>query len=279
MKIIRYVRRKFQKAARAKVQDRRRARARREIYDSFSGKADEITRAQWPISLESPTAFYLKCCHYFATNLPEQLREHRCYFGQKGRGFGEDAFHTMWYLLFQEFRPSSFLEIGVFRGQTLSLAALLARQQGRACLVQGISPFAAAGDGVSRYRQRHDYQSDTLGNFTRFELPKPSLLKAYSTDADAAQLIRSRTWDIIYIDGNHDYEVAKQDWELCAQNVTPGGIIVLDDSGLTTSYQAPRFFATGGHAGPSRLAAEIRRAEFAEILQVGHNRVFQKLPA
>ncbi len=279
MKIIRFIRRKFQKAERAKVQDGRRARVRGKIFGLFAGQAKEITRADWPASLENPTTFYLQCCHYFSTNLPEELREHRRYFGQKGRGFGEDAFHTMWYLLFQEFRPASFLEIGVFRGQTLSLAALLARQHSRPCLVQGISPFAAAGDGVSRYRRRHDYQADTLENFTRFGLPAPSLLKAYSTDSAAAQLIRSRHWDIIYIDGNHDYEVARQDWELCAPQVLPGGIIVLDDSGLTTRYQAPPFFATGGHAGPSRLAAEINRAHFAEILQVGHNRVFQKLPA
>jgi len=32
------------------------------------------------------------------------------------RGFGENAFHTMWYLLLEEFKPATFLEIGVFRG-------------------------------------------------------------------------------------------------------------------------------------------------------------------
>jgi hypothetical protein len=278
MKIIRYVRRRFQRVARAKAQDVRRDRVRREVFSRFSGKAGEITRAQWPGSIQDPTAFYFQCCHYFAANLPEELREHRRYFGQKGRGFGEDAFHTMWYLLFREFRPASFLEIGVFRGQTLSLAALLGRQLGRECFVQGISPFSAAGDGVSRYRRRHDYHGDTLKNFEHFSLPRPSLLKAYSTDAAARQLVTSRAWDIIYIDGNHDYEVAKQDWELCAQQVLPGGLIVLDDAGLATRYQAPPFYSTAGHSGPSRLAQEIDRSKFAEILQVGHNRVFQKLP-
>ena len=277
MKIIRFVRRKFQKAARASVQDVRRARVRGEIYGRFSGKAGEITRDQWPESVKNPTAFYLRCCHYFAENLPEELREHRRYFGQKGRGFGEDAFHTMWYLLFQEFRPASFLEIGVFRGQTLSLASLLSRHFKTECFIQGISPFSAAGDGVSRYRQRHDYQADTLENFSRFSLPLPALLKAYSTDAAAQKLVASRRWAIIYIDGNHNYEIARKDWELCSQNLLPGGLIVLDDAGLSTGYQAPPFFSTGGHAGPSRLAAEINRSQFAEIFQVGHNRVFQKI--
>jgi hypothetical protein len=44
------------------------------------------------------------------------LREPRHYFNQCRRGFGEDAFHAMWFLLFRQFRPVSFLEIGVYRG-------------------------------------------------------------------------------------------------------------------------------------------------------------------
>ena len=81
---------------------------------------------------------------------------------------------------------------------------------------------------------------------------------------------------MIYIDGNHDYPVARADWELCAAQLSPGGIIVLDDAGLGTAFRPPAF-ATGGHPGPSRLAQEIDRRAFAEILQVGHNRVFQKV--
>ena len=170
---------------------------------------------------------------------------------------------------------ATFLEIGVYRGQTISLASLLARQQGVPCRVQGISPFSPAGDTVSKYLARVDYLQDTLSHFQKFSLPQPSLLKAFSTDAEAVALIRSQPWDMIYIDGNHDYEVVCQDWEVCSQSAKTGGIIVLDDSGLTTAYRPP-LFATAGHPGPSRLAREIDRGAFPEILQVGHNRVFQK---
>jgi predicted O-methyltransferase YrrM len=144
------------------------------------------------------------------------------------------------------------------------------------CLVQGISPFSSAGDAVSQYRRDVDYHDDTLKNFARFNLSPPALLKAFSTDDSAKKLIASRAWSFIYIDGNHDYEIAHADWELCAAHLRPGGLIVLDDSGLTTKY-APPIFATGGHPGPSRLAQEIDRTRFREILQVGHNRVFQKI--
>jgi hypothetical protein len=53
-------------------------------------------------------------------------------------------------------------------------------------------------------------------------------------------------------------------------------VIVLDDSGLTTAYRPP-LFATGGHPGPSRLASELDRSRFREVLQVGHNRAFERI--
>jgi hypothetical protein len=102
------------------------------------------------------------------------------------------------------------------------------------------------------------------------------LLKADSTAAAALERIASRHWSGIYIDGNHDYEVAKADWTACSAAVAKGGVIVLDDAALGTAYRPPSF-GFGGHPGPSRLAAEIDRTGFREILQVGHNRVFQRV--
>jgi hypothetical protein len=204
-----------------------------------------------------------------------ELRNHRKYFAEAGRGFGEEAFHVLWHLLSHELRPLEFLEIGVYRGQVLSLVSLLQRRLGLQGRVTGISPFLPAGDSVSQYRKDIDYLEDTLANFEHFGLPRPELLKAFSTDAEARDRVWSRPWDLIYIDGNHDDEVVRADWELCAGQVRPGGMIVLDDSGLTTSYEPPAF-ATKGHPGPSRLASELDRVRFEEVLQVGHNRVFQK---
>jgi hypothetical protein len=218
----------------------------------------------------------LRAFLYFHRRLPAPLQAHRRYFSTGRRGFGEDAFHTMWFLLRREFVWESFLEIGVFRGQTLSLCALLSRLNHQPCEAQGISPFSSLGDSVSRYQRHVDYREDTLANFDHFGLPHPQLLKAYSTDAVALERIASRNWSGIYIDGNHDYEVAKADWNACSAAVVKGGVIVLDDSALGTAYRPPSF-AFGGHPGPSRLAAEIDRTGFREILRVGHNRSFQRV--
>jgi len=226
-------------------------------------------------SLKDPDSYYLQAFQDFHRAVPEQLRKHREYFQQERRGFGEDAFHTMWWRLFRKFQPANFLEIGVYRGQVLSLISLLAKIEGRDCRVTGISPFSSAGDSVSNYRKDLDYLQDTLANFKQFGLSEPELVNAYSTDPAALEVMRSREWDMIYIDGNHDYDVVLKDWAACSEAVKPGGIIVLDDSGLTTSYRPPPF-STAGHPGPSRLASEIDRGGFEEILQVGHNRVFQR---
>jgi hypothetical protein len=120
------------------------ARARWTVRRQFDGTVEEITRADWADSLRNPTAFYIKCCHYFDHRLPAEFRAHRAYFTRNNRSFGEDAFHAMWFLLFREFRPAAFLEIGVYRGQSLSLASLLACHFKLDCSVQGISPFSSA---------------------------------------------------------------------------------------------------------------------------------------
>lgn len=175
-----------------RLKARRATRERRRLRENFAGVTVEIARADWLQSLSDPTGFYLRCCHFFDRELPEEFRRHREYFAQNRRGFGEDAFHAMWFLLFREFRPESFLEIGVFRGQSQSLAAMLARHFKLNCLVQGISPFSPAGDAITKYRGDVNYFDDTLKNFAHFSLPVPGLLKAFSTDATAGKLVASR---------------------------------------------------------------------------------------
>lgn len=251
-------------------------RAKRLVLGLSPQPEPDIGRADWEESLRDPTGFYLRAFRYFSRQLPAPLQEHRRYFATGGRGFGEDAFHVMWFLLHREFRWESFLEIGVFRGQTLSLCTLLSKLNDQPCDAHGISPFSNVGDAVTRYPERVDYLADTLANFDHFRLPHPALLKAYSTDAVALELIASRPWSGIYIDGNHDYEVVRADWNACSAAVAKGGVIVLDDSALGTEYRPPAF-AFAGHPGPSRLAEDIDRKRFPEILRVGHNRVFQRV--
>ena len=218
---------------------------------------------------------YAYSLYYFDHYLPPAIRAHRRYFAAAGRGYGEDAFHAMWYLLLQESRPASALEIGVFRGQIITLWKLLSRHFNFACSIGCVSPFTAAGDTVSQYLKGVDYYEDTLISHRHFSLSLPDFCRNFSTEPEARRFIQSRQWALIYIDGNHDYPVARQDWETCSQTLPPGGIMVLDDAALQTDFQPP-CFSNAGHPGPSQVAAEISAAVYQEIFFVGHNRVFMK---
>jgi predicted O-methyltransferase YrrM len=249
-------------------------RALREVLRTPALSEDALE--DWSRSLGDPDSYYLQCVRVFHSAMfPTRLKAHREFFQTAGRGFGEDAFHVMWWILFRRLRPERFLEIGVYRGQSLSLASLLQQELGIDGIVTGVSPFLPSGDAVSSYRKDVDYLADAQANFAHFRLPEPELVRAFSTEDIAVERVQRELWDAIYIDGNHDYEVAKADWTLCASCVRPGGVIVLDDSALGKDYHPPAF-ATGGHPGPSRVAAEIDPAHFREVLRVGHNRVFQK---
>jgi hypothetical protein len=249
--------------------------ARRDERRILGGK-DTVELDDFGASLVHPDAYYAAAHRFFHGQFHPELRTHRDFFRQERRGFGEDAFHVMWWLLLSKSRPASFLEIGVYRGQILSLAALAARLEGYPCEVHGISPLSRAGDSVSTYLDLDDYETDIRSHFQHFALPEPRLIKALSNEPAAVRHIQGRLWDVIYIDGCHDEEVCRADWELCSGAVAPGGLIVLDDSGLGTDYHPPRF-ASGGHPGPSAVAAQIDHTMFTEILQVGHNRVLRRI--
>jgi hypothetical protein len=250
--------------------------ARNRLLKNINQEQTEVALEDWNRSLTDPTGYYIDCFRFFHCGAPDYLCQHRAYFSKKRRGFGEDAFHMMWWMLFGRFRIMEFLEIGVYRGQTLSLAGLLQREQyGVQGFLAGISPFEPAGDSVSRYPTEIDYLSDTRKNFASFGLTEPVLFKGYSTQPEAVSMIHSRAWDCVYIDGSHDETVVKSDWQHSAEAVRSGGLIVLDDSALGTNY-APPIFASKGHPGPSHVANQIDSNGFTEILRVGHNRVFQK---
>lgn len=214
--------------------------------------------------------------HYQHQLSPVELQRHRAYFKKQQRGFGEDAFHAMWFLLMREYRPYNCLEIGVYRGQVISLWAIISKKLDFSCNIHGIAPFEPAGDQVSDYLKNIDYQNDTLKHHAHFDLKKPLLLKAFSTDRVAQDFIRAKKWDLIYIDGNHNYDVVLADYNICRDNLTEGGLLVMDDSSLYQDFRPP-LFSFAGHPGPSRIVNELAMKELVFLGGVGHNNVFMKL--
>lgn len=210
--------------------------------------------------------------------LPAEIKGHRAYFREDARGFGEDAFHAMWNKLIEEFNPHRLLEIGVYRGQVLSLWSLIAQRFGIPIDAWGVSPLTSVGDSVSSYLQNLDYKRDIERNFEHFKLGSPNLVKGLSQDDDVRHFIKSLEWDLIYIDGSHDVDIVEADVALAQSVLRPGGLLIMDDASLFSSFDPPDF-AFRGHPGPSRVAASPdSMGNLTLIGTCGHNRVFQLQP-
>jgi hypothetical protein len=213
--------------------------------------------------------------HYFIYKLPKEIQNHRIFFSKSNRGFGEDAFHAMWFHIFRDFKPINCLEIGVYRGQTLSLWALLSDFFNIESNLAGISPFSNHGDTVSKYDNKIDYYNDTLSNIKHFSSRKIDLCRSFSTEKPAANFMRKKRWDLIYIDGGHDFATVFSDYKLAINNLSKGGVLVLDDSSLFFDFTAPSF-SFSGHPGPSKVARDFAANDLKFVFGVGHNNVYIK---
>ncbi len=236
---------------------------RLENFSEFVNKGRSV-RHTWDLFL---SFFYLWA--------PSYLRAHRKFFSKAGRGFGEEAFHAMWLALFSEYRFRNCLEIGVYRGQVISLWALIHRNLKLEGSVLGISPLDDSGDAYSNYAKL-DYAQDIKQNFSHFNLPEPKLIPFASQAFETNEALSGEVFDLIYIDGSHDYLDVVHDVDLAFNHLAQRGILVLDDAGLFLGYKA-RFFSFSGHEGPSKVAQSLSGSRFKLIGICGHNVIFQKI--
>lgn len=208
--------------------------------------------------------------------LPLNIRSHRSFFSREQRGFGESAFHAMWYLLFQEFCPKKCMEIGVYRGQVISLWAVISNDLHNDVDIIGVSPFDNSADEVSEYLAEVNYYDDVCKNLKQFNAyDQVTLHKALSNSESVRKMAQDSDFDLIYIDGSHDYEDVLNDVELAHLALKSGGLMVLDDSSLYLKYNPP-LYAFAGHPGPSLAVINMDKEKFEHLITVGHNNVFLK---
>lgn len=227
---------------------------------------------------------YSSMFYYFHKFLGKDLKRLRGYFNSEFRGFGEDAFFSMWYFIFKTYKPKNILEIGVYRGQSLALFQLLSDQNNIKASITGVSPFTNIGDEYSEYLEI-DYVDDIKKNFKQFNLKLPNLVQGFSQDEKIIEFIKSRKWDLIYVDGSHDYNIVINDLKLSADNLNKGGVLAIDDSnnGKNFNFELIQkkfdILSSDGHQGPTSALEKLLqdREDLKKIISVGHINFLIKL--
>jgi hypothetical protein len=234
-----------------------------------------------------------------ATWADNTLAEHRKYIEANRLGFGDPAFHFMWRMILNEvatrFTEVRVLEIGVYKGQVISLWALVSRLDAIKLKVEAVTPLEGQPNKIRGLRQRlrylidakfredlrngnfyeeDDYSSLIDGLFRHFDLDlsKVSLHRGYSTDPGIIADLGSRQFQLIYVDGDHSYEGALHDFKTFGPMITKGGFLVADDAGCAL----PGTSFWKGHEAVSRAAEILPSLGFVNILNVGHNRIYER---
>ena len=194
-------------------------------------------------------------------------------------GFGEHAFCWNWQLIVDAMPPSfKFLEIGVYKGRTLGVIQLLATQMKKECEIYGITPLTNVGDKYSRYNDEN-YSYSLFMNLNKMgvDIDNINIVKGLSTDFTAMNDVNATgPYDVVFIDGCHDYEVVCKDIMNYIPMLKSGGYLVMDDASLFLDKPYGQFLGHKDVCQAIKDTIDIGRLGLTHIFAVGHNRVWRK---
>lgn len=229
------------------------------------------------------------------------LARHRRHIELHQLGFGDAAFHFLWRLLTAEavrrFPRPRCLEIGVFKGQVISLWALLARECALPLELHAVTPLRGNPRPPAtlwhkiRYRlsahyreevdngnfyPEEDYEAYIRALFTEFNLRWEDVILWRGCSNDPKLLARipgTGALHLVYVDGDHTFDGTVSDIVNFAPRIAPGGWLVMDDA----SSDLPGTAFWKGHPAVSRACARLPALGFRNVINIGHNRVFERL--
>ena len=209
-------------------------------------------------------------------NADPQLKAYRDWVETNAFGFGERCFLWMWKELVdrmpQEF---TFCEVGVFRGQIVGLVRILADRTGRKVTRTGITPLDSS-DG----HWESDYAKDIQTLHVEHDIPRYDLTihVGKSTDPDIIERVAGERFDIVYIDGGHDYNTVKSDLYNYPRLVKPGGYLVIDDcnNAVTMPEGYFRGIESVSRAVDEEMPPFAFNAKWTFELNLIHNRILRR---
>jgi hypothetical protein len=228
------------------------------------------------------------------------LSAHRRHVEKNELGFGDAAFHAMWLRMMDKVQCRSgtvrALEIGVFKGQVISLWALIGQKWNMDIHISAITPLVGQPMPRSRlirwlracfdqkfserldngdFYAKEDYVRVIKRLFVHFnvDFSAVELFHGYSTDAHVLKSVENSIFDVIYVDGAHTFEGASHDFRTFGPKVSKGGWLVADDAG----FLLPGTVFWKGHEAVSRAAKILPDLGFRNVMNVGHNRIFERV--
>lgn len=207
------------------------------------------------------------------------LKAHVEYINKNSMGFGEIPFRYMWLLLMNELPDNfKFLEIGVYKGSVLALVQLCANQLNKKGTIYGVTPLSQAGDKYLPVYDNADYLN-CIGSVYKnlnLNIDNTIIINGLSTNPEIKATVKEESpFDMIYIDGSHDYKDVVSDILLCDELLKPNGLLVMDDASSDLALGIAAQFH--GHAD---VAAAIRdtldTTKYTHLFACGHNRVWKK---
>lgn len=205
-------------------------------------------------------------------------------------GMGETQFYWMWNLIAQVLpQDFKFLEIGVYKGQIPALITLLASRYKIRGRTYGITPLYPLG--LTDLPQSLNFEKDIMETFNAVKqsVDNFQIIVGDSRDKDVVYTIGLEgPFDLVYIDGGHDYDTVIGDVKNYAEMVKPGGLLVIDDASchlnlpLEANERSYRFLERNEHWSKGIIevteaveATIMKDARFTELFAVGHNRVWR----
>ena len=227
------------------------------------------------------------------------LARHRKHVQENQLGFGDAAFHALWLRLLeaaaQRFGEVRALEIGMFKGQVISLWSYLGLSLGLKLRISAVTPLKGQPMPRSRilnwlryrldaaFRERIDngnfyedvdYEGVVRRLFADFgaDFDSVRVYRGYSSDPKVLGDLRGETFHLIYVDGDHTYLGARHDLTEYGPKVVPGGWLVVDDAGC----DLPGTTFWKGHRAVSDAVKVVPEMGFRNVLNVGHLRIFER---
>lgn len=211
----------------------------------------------------------------FDKAVPQHIRDR---FG-RADGFGEISFCWNWKLLIDDMPDTfNFLEIGVYMGRTCGLIDILSKDAGKRSHIYGVTPLCDSGDQFSKY-PNCDYVDAIKRNIDIMgaDIHSFTIIKGYSNTPEVVKLVGCYApFDIVYVDGCHEYDVVISDLKNYSNMLKIGGYIVMDDASLYVQDAFGKFL---GHPDTSKATHDFLdgNSKFEHLYAIGHMRVFKKV--